>query len=128
MRSLFWYKSTHRYYIDSLYGGTRRYHWTYTFITELILNLLIQEYPYILQNLSLYYRAYSCSSDLIWSLFLYKSTRRYYTDSLYEGTRRYYWTYTYFTNTGVLVGTTKLILILLIREYPWVLQNLYLFY
>ena len=26
------------------------------------------------------------------------------------------------------MGTTELILILLIREYPWVLQNLYLYY
>ena len=30
----------------------------------------------------------------------------------------YYWTYTYFTDTGVPVGTIELILILLIREYP----------
>ena len=30
------------------------------------------------------------------------------------------------TDTGVPVGTTELILILLIQEYPWVLQNLYL--
>ena len=30
----------------------------------------------------------------------------------------------YFTDTRVLVGTTELILILLIREYPWVLQRL----
>ena len=36
----------------------------------------------------------------------------------YESTRGYYRTYTYFIDTRVLVGTTKLILILLIREYP----------
>ena len=31
-----------------------------------------------------------------------------------ESTRRYYWTYTYFTDTRVPVGTTRLILILVI--------------
>ena len=113
IRSLFLYKSTCRYYTDSLYGGTHRYYWTYTYITdtgvpvdttELILILLIREYSYVLQSLYLFYR--------------------------YGSTRRYYRTYTYFTDTGVLVGTTeligttRLILILLIREYPWVLHNL----
>ena len=44
----------------------------------------------------------------------------------YESTSGYYRTYTYFTDTGVPVGTIELILILLIQEYPWVLQNLYL--
>ena len=39
----------------------------------------------------------------------------------YESTRGYYRTCTYFTDTRVPVGTTELILILLIREYPWVL-------
>ena len=34
-----------------------------------------------------------------------------------ENTLRYYWTYTYFTDTGVPVGTTGLIFILRIREY-----------
>ena len=28
-----------------------------------------------------------------------------------ESTLRYYWTYTYLTDTGVLVGTTELVLI-----------------
>ena len=60
--------------------------------TELILILLIQEYPWVLQNLYLFYR--------------------------YESAHGYYGTYTYFTDTGVPVGTTELILILLIREYP----------
>ena len=46
----------------------------------------------------------------------------------YGSTRRYYWTYIDFTDTGVPVGTTGLILILPIREYPWVLLDLYLFY
>ena len=46
---------------NSLYRGTRRYYWTYTYITELILNLPIRKYPYVLQR-----------------FFLYKSTRRYY--------------------------------------------------
>ena len=54
------------------------------------------------------YGAYSCISDLIQSLFLYKSTRRYYTDSLYGGTHSYYWTYTYITDTEVPVGTTEI--------------------
>ena len=60
--------------------------------TELILILLIREYPWVLQNLYLFY--------------------------LYESTRGYYRTYAYFTDTRVPVGTTELILILLIREYP----------
>ena len=51
-------QSTRRYYTDSLYGSTRRYDWTYTYITELILIFFdtrvpvgttkitqIQEYP-----------------------------------------------------------------------------------
>ena len=75
-----------------------------------ILILPIREYPWVLQNLYLFY--------------------------LYESTHRYYWTYTDLTDTGVPVGTTELIsytcftdmgvpvgttgliLILLIREYP----------
>ena len=77
------------------------YFGSYTYVMELIL---------VFRILYLYYGAYSCTSDLIRSLFLYKSTHRYYTDSLYRGTRRYYWSYTYIT---------ELILIL---------QNLYLFY
>ena len=63
--------------------------------TELILILLIREYPWVLQNLYLFYR--------------------------YESTRGYYRTNTYFTDTRVPMGTTELILILLIQEYPWVL-------
>ena len=52
------------------------------------------------------------------TFYLYKRTRRYYrTDSLYRGTRRYYRTYTYFSDTGVPVGTIGLILTLSIREY-----------
>ena len=47
--------------------------------------------------------------DLIRSLFWYKSTHRYYVDSLYGGTRRYYWTYTYFTYTEVPVDTTEIL-------------------
>ena len=64
------------------------------------------------------YRTYSYLTDLILVLenlllyFGYKSTRRCYrTDSLYGGTRRYHWTYTYLTDTRVLVGTTELVLI-----------------
>ena len=34
----------------------------------------------------------------------------------YESTLRYYWTYTCFTNTGVPVGTTELILIRTFRR------------
>ena len=49
---------------------------------ELILVLLIREYPWVLQNLYLFYR--------------------------YEGTRGYYRTYTYFSDTGVPVGTTEI--------------------
>ena len=36
----------------------------------------------------------------------------------YESTRRYYRAYTYFTDTRVPLGTTGLILVLPIREYP----------
>ena len=36
----------------------------------------------------------------------------------YKSTRRYYRTYTYLTDTGVTLGTTGLILVLPIREYP----------
>ena len=36
----------------------------------------------------------------------------------YKSTRRYYQTYTYLTDTGVPLGTTGLILVLPIREYP----------
>ena len=57
--------------------------------TELILILLIREYPWVLQNLYLFYR--------------------------YESTCGYYRTYTYFTDTGVPVGTTE---INQIQEYP----------
>ena len=105
-----------------LFGDTRRYHrdyGTYTGIVELIL---------VLRILYWYYGTCTCLTDLILSLFWYKSTRRYYTDSLYKGTRRYHWIYTYRTDTRVLVGTTELVLILPIRKYLWVLQSLYLFY
>ena len=51
------------------------------------------EHILVLRILYLYYEAYSYISDLIRSLFWYKSTRRYYTYSLY----------------GVPVGTTRLI-------------------
>ena len=112
--------------------------YTYSCILDLILVLqsiylsygsytCITEHVLVLQILYLFYRAYSCTSNLIQSLFWYTSTRMYYTDSLYGGTRRYHWTYTYFTDTGVLVGTTELVLILPIRKYSWVLQNLYYF-
>ena len=98
------------------------YFGSYTCITEHIL---------VLQILYLCYRAYSCILDLIRSLFWYKSTRRYYTDSLYGGTHRYHWTYTYFTDTKLHVGTTEIHYM----EVPigttgliLILQNLYLFY
>ena len=68
------------------YRSTRRYYRTF----------------YWYKSTRRYYRTYS----------LYRGTRRYYrTDSLYGGTRRYHWTYTYLTDTGVLVGTTELVLI-----------------
>ena len=60
------------------------YYGTCTCLTDLIL---------MLQNLFIYFGSYTCIIDLIRSLFWYKSTRRYYTDSLYGGTRRHYWTY-----------------------------------
>ena len=50
-------------------------------------NTCIIELILVLQILYLCYRTYSCISDLIRSLLWYKSTLRYYTDSLYGGTR-----------------------------------------
>ena len=73
---------------------------SYTCITELI---------HVFQILYMSYRAYTGLTDLMRSLFWYKSTHRYYVDSLYGGTRRYYWTYTYFTDTEVPVGTTEIL-------------------
>ena len=61
IRSLLVYNRTRRYYTDSLYGSTRRYDWTYTYITELILIFPIREYPWVLQR-----------------LLRYRSTSRYY--------------------------------------------------
>ena len=74
--------------------------------TELILIL-------VFRILFLSYRAYTYLTDLILAL------RNMYLS---------YRSYTCFTDTGVPVGTTELILSLPIREYLWVLQNLYLFY
>ena len=103
-RTFYLCKSTRRYYrTDSLYRGTRRYYWTYPCIKELIL---------VVRILYWYYGAYSCTSDLIRSLFLYK---------VLVGTTQIHY-------TEVPVGTTGLILILPIRKYSWVLQNLYLYY
>ena len=78
-------------------------------VTELI---LIQKYLKLLQNLYWCYVSYTCTTKYIlvlWNL---------YWSFGYESILRYYWTYTYFTDTGVPVGTTGLILILLLREYP----------
>ena len=55
-----------------------------------ILILPIREYPWVLQNLYLFF--------------------------LYESTLRYYWSYTCFTDTGVPVGTTGLLLIRISRR------------
>ena len=75
---------------------------TYTGLTELIL---------VLQNLLLYF-GYISTRRYYRTFYWYKSTRRCYrTDSLYGGTRRYHWSYTYLTDTKVLVGTTELVLI-----------------
>ena len=91
---------------------------TCSYLTDLIL---------VLQNLLLYFR-YRSTRRYYRTFYGYKSTRKCYrTDSLYGGTRRYHWTYTYLTDTRVLVGTsdtrvpvgtTGLILNLPIREYP----------
>ena len=45
LQNLYLYKSIRKYYTYSLYGGTRRYYWTYIYITELILILPIRKYP-----------------------------------------------------------------------------------
>ena len=118
MRNLFIYGSTCKYY--KTYAGTSYlilYYEVFPYLTKLILVLLnlflyfrsytsITELIHVFQILYLSYRAYTCLTilylyygtctcltDLIRSLFWYKSTRMYYTNSLYEGTRRYYWTY-----------------------------------
>ena len=91
---------------SNLFGGTHRYHREST------------ERKLVLRNLFLYF-GYGSTCRYYITFYLCKSTRRYYrTDSLYGGTRRYHWTYTYLTDTGVLVGSTELVLILLIQEYP----------
>ena len=109
----------------NLFGGTRRHHrdyGTYTGISEHILVLRNLYWSYgtytgltelilVLQNLLLYF-GYRSTRRYYRIFYWYKSTRRYYrTDSLYGGTRRYHWTYTYLTDTEVLVGTTELVLI-----------------
>ena len=63
----------------------------------------IIELIHVFQILYMSYRAYTCLTDLILAL------RNMYLS---------YRSYTCFTDTGVLVGTTGLILILSIREYP----------
>ena len=83
-----------------LYGSTCKYYKTYTGTSYLIL---------VLRSISWSYGTYTCIIKLI---------------LVFQILYLYYKTYTYFTNTGVPVGTTELILILLIREYPWVLQRL----
>ena len=45
LQSLHLFVGTRRFYTDSLYGSTRRYYWTYTYFTELILILPIRKYP-----------------------------------------------------------------------------------
>ena len=97
-------------YLYYRYGSTHRYYRTCAYITdtevlvgttELVLILPIRKYSWVLQNLYLYYR--------------YESTRRYYRDftctKVLVGTTQIYY-------TELLVGTTGLILILPIREYP----------
>ena len=140
LQNLFWYFGSypcitkHIHVFRILY----MYYRTYTCLTELIL---------VLQNLYWSYETYTCITILILEfqiLFMCEGTRRYdkseqiriishtrlnqtstdtdlslsyvqITYSLYGSTRRYDWTYTYFT---------ELILILPIREYPWVLLDL----
>ena len=86
LRNVYWYCRTYSCISDlirvlrNLYMYSR----SYTCLTKHIL---------VLRILYLYYRTCTYLTDLIRSLFWYKSTRRYYTDSLYEGTCRYYWTY-----------------------------------
>ena len=91
--------------------------------TELILVLLIREYPWVLQNLYLYYGVYTCSEVpvgiteiterilVLRNLFLYGSTCKYY--KTYTGTsylilvlRSISWSY------GTYTCVTKLILVL----------------
>ena len=110
----------------NLFEGTRRYHRdyrTYTSISEhiLVLRNLYWSYTYltdlilVLQNLFLYF-GYGSTRRYYRTFYWYQCTRRCYrTDSLYGGTRRYHWTYTYLTDTGVLVGTTELDQI---QKYP----------
>ena len=127
-----------------LFRGTRRYHRDITERILVLRNLFLygstrKYYLFkcpkrrtlvLISNLSYTHTGVPVGTTefiLIWSLYrdtrryyitfyLYKSTCRYYiTDSLYRGTHRYYWNYTYFSDTGVPISTTGLILTLPIR-------------
>ena len=105
----YWYKSTRRYYrTDSLYGGTHRYHWTYTYFTDTIVPIGTIELIQI-QDLSDTGVPVGTTEQIRYGQNLTKcrSTRRYYrTDQIqditysdtglirYRSTRRYYRTYT----------------------------------
>ena len=79
-------------------GTTEQIHYTEVPVNTTGLILIL-----VFRILYLSYRAYTYLTDLILAL------RNMYLS---------YRSYTCFTDTGVLVGTTELILILLIREYP----------
>ena len=103
----------------NLFGGTRRYHRDYGTYTGISEHILVFRILRVLQNLYMYFKSYTCITELIlvllnlyWSygtytclmelilvlqnLFLYfgyGSTRRYYrTFFWYKSTRRYYGT------------------------------------
>ena len=69
-------------------------------------------------------QSYTCSEVPVGTTGFILILQNVYLFYRYESTRGYYRTYTYFTDTRVLVGTTELVLILPIREYSWVLQRL----
>ena len=83
----------------NLFGGTHRYHRTYTGISEHIL---------VLQNLYWSYGTYTCISDTEVPV----GTTKHFT-----GTKVPVVTTEQIPYTEVLVGTTGLILILRIRDY-----------
>ena len=121
----------------------RTYAYTEVLIHVLILISCISDLILVFQILYMYYRTYTCLTELILSLqseflyfgyrstrrhyrtfYWYKSTRRYYrTDSLYRGTRRYYRIYTYSCISDLVLQSIFLYFgsyteLILVQKYP----------
>ena len=107
----------------NLFGGTRRYHRDYETYNGIL------EHVLVLRNLYWSYGTYTGLTELI---FVYR-TYSYLTDLILVSRNLYfsYGTYTGLTELIFVYRTysylTEIILVLRIREYSYVLQNLYLF-